>query len=1120
MCGQSAFVGSPQDRAIRFALVCEVVPPAFPARADTRLADRFQPFDTLPRPSRETHSPVARLAAAPCRLNWSVLTAWIGAVICVLLSLSPASAQQVAEPSVYEVTDVSRTLQLSGDVVNRWHQGDREFTLMRGNVVLKYEGKRYQAASIFVALSGKQKELTASLLMDRVTLGPGQTTTQPIVRTVRLESVPIVRAEQYRGRAEISPAWWAKMGIRPDTPSQPAQSNQLGSGSSPPDSQYIQPVQYLEPVMGEPNLPSGGLVLDPPMVSNQPPPVQSFQPPITQTPPSVTTTPSITGLGGSPFIVAGGTRAISITSRGSNTPADLQYINRPGTNESVAIGRGGITVTVQDVSARLPSGEIMPLGTVSLSANRIVAWMPRLSDVFQGIQDFKSNDGEIYLEGDIVFQQGDRVIYAESMYYNVTQEVGMVLDAETITTIPEYAGTVRLKAEVMQQINRGNFTAIDAAVTSSRMGVPRYWLQSNRLELTQRSIVRADPITGQPIADSEPIITSGGNFVYLGGVPVLAWPRFTTPLRKPTFYLTGADVRNDDIFGTQVLLEWDLFQLLGFTNPPDGVETILLTDYLSERGPAVGTRTTYALPSLFGFGGPASGNYDSYIIKDDGLDVLGQGRRDLQPEETYRGRATLQHRHHLAGDWEFIAEVGYLSDRNFLEQYFESEWDQNADHRTGLRFRKYAGSQMLDIAANFQVNDFFMETEELPTIEHYALGGSIFADTLTWSMHNEIGYKHLQVADAPEDPVIAAGTFTLPGELDREGVVTRTRQEISAPIDAGPVKVIPFAIGEAAHYGEGANGDDVTRLWGGGGLRLNLPMSRVDPTIQSSLLNIRGLAHKIDWSAEYFYADSDTDMDELPYYDPLDDNAQEEFRRVFTGTLFGGTLPPEFDPRNYAFRQGIQRNVTSPSDTVVDDLQQLRLGMKHRFQTKRGLPGRERIVDLFRFDMETILYPKEDRDNFGETLGPTMFDAQYNIGDRFTLLSDGYIDFFDNGLRSISAGFRTSRPGLGDLYVGVLSMEGPISSTVLRTSLDYRLNHKWIVSAGNVYDFGETGNVGQTLGLTRVGESFLVQLAANVDAGRDNTSIGFMVEPRFLPSTRLGRLGGQLIPPPGVEGLE
>jgi hypothetical protein len=268
------------------------------------------------------------------------------------------------------------------------------------------------------------------------------------------------------------------------------------------------------------------------------------------------------------------------------------------------------------------------------------------------------------------------------------------------------------------------------------------------------------------------------------------------------------------------------------------------------------------------------------------------------------------------------------------------------------------------------------------------------------------------------------------------------------------------------------------------------------------------------------YADSDTNYQELPLYDPLDDNPQEEFRRFFTFDTFGGALPDRFDPRNYAFRQGLQRNVTSPSDTIADDLQQLRLGMKHRFQTKRGLPGRERIVDLFRFDMETILLPEADRDNFGEVLGPTVYDAQYNLGDRVTLLSDGYIDFFDDGLRSFSGGVRTSRPGLGDFYLGLLSLEGPISSTVLRTQLDHRLNEKWIISAGNTYDFGEIGNVGQSFGLTRIGESFLFQIGARVDAGRDNTSFGFVFEPRFLPSSRLGRLGGQMIAPPGVEGLE
>jgi hypothetical protein len=109
---------------------------------------------------------------------------------------------------------------------------------------------------------------------------------------------------------------------------------------------------------------------------------------------------------------------------------------------------------------------------------------------------------------------------------------------------------------------------------------------------------------------------------------------------------------------------------------------------------------------------------------------------------------------------------------------------------------------------------------------------------------------------------------------------------------------------------------------------------------------------------------------------------------------------------------------------------------------------------------------------------------------------------------------------VGDVYVGLLALDGPISSTVLRSTLDYRLNEKWIASAGATYDFGSTGNVGQSLALTRIGESALLRFGVNVDPGRDNVSFGFGIEPRFWPRTRLGRVGGQLIPPPGVEGLE
>lgn len=1040
----------------------------------------------------------------------------------------------------------SAPLRASAARVNRWREGTVDFSLLSGRCELKHEGKLFRADKILVAVDGEAGRYRVGLIMDRVKLGPNASTVEPVVARLELAELPRLEAPQFYGKTELPAGWREHLGLPsvnagglPQLPSQPG--DRL-SEAIPAPSSAIRQVQYTEPPLDASALPSSGLVVSPgvePIPTPVPDagPTARFQPPTSlptgpqePLPDSPSTAPStgptVTGpdgstTGGFQFFIGGGTRSVELLARGSSSLPQVEIVNRPDSGESVVIARGGVTVLVRDVSARLPSGERLQLGTVTLSADRVVGWLPTLGDLLRGTRDFSSAEGELYLEGDIVFRQGDRVIYANSMIYNVARETGVVLDAEAITTVPEYQGVVRVKAEAMRQMARDYFVATNAAVTTSRLGVPRYWLQSQRLELTQRPIATLDPISGLPVAESEPFVTSRGNFVYAGGFPVLYWPRFSTPLRRPTFYLTGARVENDEIFGTQVLLEWDLFQLLGFSNPPEGVESILLTDFLSERGPAIGTRTSYQLPSLFGIPGPVQGTYDSYLIDDDGLDVLGQGRRDLVPEETLRGRTLLRHRHYLAGGWEFIGEIGYLSDRDFLEQYFEQEWDREVDRTTGVRLRHYEGSQLLDLSANLQVNDFFRETERLPSLDHYALGGSLLGDWLTWSMHNELGYEKLNVADAPVDPAVAAQTATLPGEFGREGIVTRTRQELSMPLDAGPLKIIPFAIGEAAHYGEAVDGDELTRLWGGGGVRANLPLTRVDPTIQSSLLNVRGLAHKVDLSAEYFYADSDTNLEELPYYDPLDDNAQEQFRRSFIFSTFGGPpLPPEFDPRLFALRNGIQRYVASPSDTIVDDLQQIRLGMKHRFQTKRGLPGRERIVDLFRFDVETILFPDEESDNFGTTLGPTIYDAQYNLGDRVTLLSDGYLDFFDDGLRSISAGVRTSRPGVGDLYVGLLSLEGPISSTVLRSTLDHRLNEKWIASAGNTYDFGSVGNVGYSLGLTRIGESFLTQIGVSVDAGRDNTSFGFLIEPRFLPSPRLGRLGGQIIPPPGIEGLE
>ncbi|TWU35099.1 LPS-assembly protein LptD [Novipirellula artificiosorum] len=1026
-------------------------------------------------------------------------------------------------------------LRLSGNVIYRWDMGDAQASLLEGDCVLQHAGRQIIASSILVRVRGEIGNVHSEVVVegireDRSNGGKAPQTGPQRFTFVTMDD-PEIQAPLYRGAPDRTPrlVQYLRAAVAKPTRLGSTGGSQLVTQAQyqAPQGPQVQPIEdplqswpapTLDGMQAPPQTTNAPTALDDGMLSRSMPLpiVSSASPPITLSEEPRPAQPATPGKW--QFYVNGGSRSIEILPRDPSSLPVFETDNRPERNETVVLARGGATVLVRDVSLQMPSGTGMDLGTISLSADRIVAWTPLATNWFNG--GLGEVEGELYLEGDIVFRQGERIVYADSMYFNVSREIGIVLDAEAITTIPNYQGIVRLKADVLQQVSRGNFYAFDAAITSSRMGVPRYWLQSERLQLTDRNTVVRDPVSGTGTIQSDPFVSSTDNFVYFGGVPILYWPRFSTPLREPTFYISDIDIRNDSIFGNQILLDFNLLQVFGVENPPDGLKWELSTDYLSDRGPAIGTFLDYNFPGLFGIPGATNGFLDAWVIKDKGTDTLGGDRKDLPPEVTTRGRVLFEHRQQMPNDYEFIAEFGWISDRNFEEQFFEKEWDTEKNRDTALRLRKNYHSNLFELSGKFQVNDFFEETERLPALDHYLIGGSLLADWFTWSAHNHISYTRLNAADTATNPAEAATMTTLPGEMDTEGMIARTRQELAMPIQAGPVKVVPYVSGEAARYGQAADGNPLTRILGQGGIRATLPMVRVDPSIQSSLLNIRGLAHKMEWTADYFYADSNTDLDELPLYDPLNDHSQQQFMRRFTVSDYAGILPATLDPRIFALRQGIQKSIANGSDTVADDLQQVRLSLNQRWQTKRGLPGRERIVDLFSLDTDVLVFPDADRDNFGETVGPATYDMAYHIGDRVSLLSDGYFDFFDSGLRSYSAGIRTSRPGVGDIYFGLLSLEGPISSTVLRSVIDMRLNEKWIWSSGTTYDFGEAGNVGQSFALTRIGESLLVRLGFNVDSGRDNVGFGFTIEPRFWPSPRLGRIGGQLIPPPGVEGLE
>jgi hypothetical protein len=781
---------------------------------------------------------------------------------------------------------------------------------------------------------------------------------------------------------------------------------------------------------------------------------------------------------------------------------------------------------------------IPPLGpwkpeVIDIATDRMVLWtrgkdQPDLSGQQPLADDMPL---EIYMEGNIVFREGQRIVYADRMYYDVRRRIGVLVDAELLSPVPEYEGLLRVHAQILRQLGPERFRAEHAFVTSSRMGFPTYRLQAGVVELEvdrqpvfdpSTGAFQTDPETGEVVTEPRYELIARDNALYLGPLPVLVWPEIATDLTEPSFLLRRLRVKNDSVFGFQVLSDWDTYQVLGLRSRPAGTRWDISLDLLSDRGLGHGTTFLYRGEEFLGIPGAVTGLVDFWGIQDDGFDNLGRGRRAIEPEKNYRWRLLWQHRQLLPGDWHLTAEAGWISDRNFLEQYFEREWDELKDLSTGIELKRLQENRSLALSADVRINNFFTQTDWLPRLDHFWLGEALFAEHLTWYQRTTIGLARLRTASFPEDPrpyfsyrqwETSDGVTPL-GRVPAERVVSR--HELDLPLQLGPFKVVPYVLGEVGHWGEDRFGEDAQRLLGQIGVRVSLPLWRVDPTYQSELWNLQGLAHKVVFEGEFLFAESSLDLDRLPLFDPLDDDAIEAFRRRM-GPI---SALPQLDERFYALRAGLGSWITSPSMEIADDLMVFRLGMRHRWQTKRGLPDKLRIVDWLMLDTRLSVFPKPDRDNFGQVAGLVEYDIRWQIGNRLAIVSEGMFDFFSEGQRIVTVGAVLERPGQGHVYSGIHLLHGAIDSTVLQLAYSYRLSPKWVSTFSSAIDLGEGGNIGQSFWITRIGESLLVSLGANVDASRGSWGLGISVEPRFLGRGRIAQLGGARIPPAGAFGLE
>ena len=104
-----------------------------------------------------------------------------------------------------------------------------------------------------------------------------------------------------------------------------------------------------------------------------------------------------------------------------DVPLHAQAEKNAQTNEWILSADQGLTAIIDGTNVRTAALPGLAAGptTLDISTDRLVIWT---SNDAANPADFAVENGqplEIYMEGNVVFRQGDRVIYADRMYYDV-----------------------------------------------------------------------------------------------------------------------------------------------------------------------------------------------------------------------------------------------------------------------------------------------------------------------------------------------------------------------------------------------------------------------------------------------------------------------------------------------------------------------------------------------------------------------------------------------------------------------------------------------------------------------------------------------------------------------------
>lgn len=725
-------------------------------------------------------------------------------------------------------------------------------------------------------------------------------------------------------------------------------------------------------------------------------------------------------------------------------------------------------------------------GLLELQADNAVVWYVEEPTSRAPIAGPKSVIGEnikaVYLSGDVVMTSGQRTVRAEEIYYDFGQNKALAVKAVMRNFDVSRGIPIYVRAEKLRQLAENKFAAEDITLTSSEFYQPQISLNASSVIIIDATPV--DERTGK-LGDSSYDVEMHDVRFKVEDTTFFYWPFLRSNLQRPDVPVKSMRVGHDNVWGTSVETRWYLARLLGLRET-EGTDSTLALDYYSKRGFGSGAEIDYAQEDYFG-------RLLGYVIRDHGEDRLGRHstRRDLEPPRELRGRFLWQHRQFLPYDWQLTSEVSYISDENFLEGYYRSEYDVGKEQETLVHLKRIEDNWGLAFLGKVRINDFSDKLEELPSVEFHWTGQSLFDDKFTFYSDSQVSRFRQRLASGSTSTV-SEQFYTFMSE----------RAELDMPMTLGFAKVVPFVAGTAAFEDgggfytdiDGGPGGREDTIWiGEAGARIfPLPMWKVYPDVKSRLWDLNGLRHIIE-------------------------------PRV---TAVGFT----------------------ESDSVAEQRDILNVGVTQRLQTKRGPADKQRTTDWMRLDMDVTwlqnsgdssagadqfiwnrpfiplvnrfsrrfgqsVVPAQDRRS-SDMFGPrrNYFGANYiwNVSDTTAFLSDMNYDMQSGVVQQLNVGFSRMRwPNLS-YYIGSRYLRridngyGEEGSNAFTFAASYVLDPRYTVIFSQQYDFDYGANIRSEITLVRRYHRLCYGFTFRVDESMDRQAVIFSVWPEGVAELGIG----------------